>query len=83
MELHRLIWILLVATSILLIVAIVRGVRRHYSAVELLDGTFLGVVGMLTCVALLAPQLKIPAGIGISLLFLRFLWVTFQRHRRT
>jgi hypothetical protein len=83
MKLHGLIWILLVATSILVIVAVVRGVRRHYSAIELLDGTFLGVVGLLTCVALLAPQLKVPAGVGISLFFLRFLWVTFQKHRRT
>ena len=59
---HGLIWVILVATSCLLIVAVVRGVRRHNSAIEILDGTFLGVVGLFTCVTLLCSATKSSCG---------------------
>jgi hypothetical protein len=65
----------------LLTVAVVRGVRRHEPPLTILDNVGLGIVALLTCIAFLLPQLRIPAGVVTSLLFLRFLWTAPRRIR--
>jgi hypothetical protein len=65
----------------LLTVAVVRGIRRHEPALKILDDVGIGIVGLLICVAFLLPQLRIPAGIVSSLLFIRFLWTMPRRIR--
>jgi hypothetical protein len=69
----------LVFSTVLLAVALGRGVRRHYRPSALLDESLLGLVAVLVCIGLLVEWLKIPAGIGCSALLARFLWIHLRK----
>jgi hypothetical protein len=68
--------------ALLIVIAVAaRGIRRRERGLKILDETLLGLVAMLTSLPYFVPQLRIPAGIGISVLLVRFLWATFRRAR--
>jgi len=81
MDRYRISAAVLVITSILLIVAVARGVRARATPAQIFDETTLGIIAILTCVAVLVPQLRIATGTMSGLLFIRFLWTAFRRIR--
>ena len=73
--------VVLVLGLLMMAIAVAIAIRRGYTTRNILDETLLGWPVVLMALARLAPALRIPAVVLMSLILFRIVW-NFVRRRR-